>query len=36
VAIVLAGGYDLSVEDTLTIHANTAAIAKELVSKYWP
>lgn len=35
VAIVLAGGYALSVEDTITIHANTAAIAKELVAKYW-
>jgi len=36
VAIALAGGYALSAEDTITIHANTAAIAKELVSKYWP
>ena len=30
VAIVLAGGYAESVEDTITIHANTAAIAKEV------
>lgn len=29
VAIVLAGGYAASVEDTITIHANTARIAKE-------
>ena len=28
VAIVLAGGYAESVEDTITIHANTAAVAK--------
>jgi len=28
VAIVLAGGYSQSVEDTITIHANTAAVAK--------
>jgi acetoin utilization deacetylase AcuC-like enzyme len=33
VAIVLAGGYAESVEDTITIHANTAAVAKELVEK---
>ncbi|MBZ5584881.1 MAG: histone deacetylase [Acidobacteriia bacterium] len=31
VAIVLAGGYAQSVEDTITIHANTAAVAKELM-----
>jgi acetoin utilization deacetylase AcuC-like enzyme len=30
VAVVLAGGYAASVEDTLTIHANTARIAKEV------
>jgi acetoin utilization deacetylase AcuC-like enzyme len=30
VAIVLAGGYAESVEDTITIHANTAAVAKEV------
>jgi acetoin utilization deacetylase AcuC-like enzyme len=29
VAVVLAGGYAQSVEDTITIHANTAAVAKE-------
>ena len=33
VAIVLAGGYAQSVEDTITIHANTAAVAKEIVEK---
>jgi acetoin utilization deacetylase AcuC-like enzyme len=33
VAIVLAGGYAESVEDTITIHANTAAIAKEILEK---
>jgi acetoin utilization deacetylase AcuC-like enzyme len=33
VAIVLAGGYAESVEDTITIHANTAAVAKEVVEK---
>ncbi|HUI79074.1 MAG TPA: histone deacetylase [Bryobacteraceae bacterium] len=31
VASVLAGGYAASVEDTITIHANTAAVAKELL-----
>jgi acetoin utilization deacetylase AcuC-like enzyme len=35
VAIVLAGGYAESVEDTITIHANTAAVAKEVVEKAW-
>jgi acetoin utilization deacetylase AcuC-like enzyme len=35
VAIVLAGGYAQSVEDTITIHANTAAVAKEIVEKVW-
>jgi acetoin utilization deacetylase AcuC-like enzyme len=33
VAIVLAGGYAESVEDTLTIHANTAKVAKEVLEK---
>jgi acetoin utilization deacetylase AcuC-like enzyme len=33
VAIVLAGGYAQSVEDTITIHANTAAVAKEVLEK---
>jgi acetoin utilization deacetylase AcuC-like enzyme len=33
VAIVLAGGYAQSVEDTITIHANTAAVAKEVMEK---
>jgi acetoin utilization deacetylase AcuC-like enzyme len=32
-AIVLAGGYAESVEDTITIHANTAAVAKETLEK---
>jgi acetoin utilization deacetylase AcuC-like enzyme len=29
VAIVLAGGYAVHVEDTVTIHCNTAKVAKE-------
>ncbi len=33
VAIVLAGGYAQNVEDTITIHANTAEIARELLAK---
>jgi len=33
VAIVLAGGYAESVEDTITIHANTAAVAREVMVK---
>jgi acetoin utilization deacetylase AcuC-like enzyme len=33
VAIVLAGGYAESVEDTITIHANTAKVAKEVLEK---
>ncbi len=33
VAVVLAGGYAQSVEDTITIHANTAAVARELLEK---
>ena len=35
VAVVLAGGYAESVEDTIAIHANTAAVAKEVVEKAW-
>ncbi len=31
VAVVLAGGYSQSVEDTITIHANTAAVAREVL-----
>jgi len=30
VAVVLAGGYAVNVEDTITIHANTAAVARDL------
>jgi acetoin utilization deacetylase AcuC-like enzyme len=33
VAIVPAGGYARNVEDTVTIHANTAAVAKEVMEK---
>jgi acetoin utilization deacetylase AcuC-like enzyme len=33
VVIVLAGGYAQSVEDTVTIHANTAEVAKETLEK---
>jgi len=33
VAIVLAGGYAESVEDTVTVHANTAKVAKEAMEK---
>jgi acetoin utilization deacetylase AcuC-like enzyme len=33
VAIVLAGGYAQSVEDTVTIHANTADVAKQVAEK---
>jgi len=37
VAIVLAGGYAQSVEDTVTIHANTAEVAKDVLAKVgWP
>jgi acetoin utilization deacetylase AcuC-like enzyme len=36
VAIVLAGGYAQSVEDTITIHANTAAVAKDVLEKAPP
>jgi len=33
VAIVLAGGYAANVQDTVTIHANTAHVAKEVLEK---
>lgn len=33
VAIVLAGGYAQNVEDTITVHANTAQVAKEILEK---
>src|SRR5262249_1550246 len=33
VAIVLAGGYAQSVEDTITIHANTADVARDVLEK---
>jgi len=33
VAIVLAGGYAQSVEDTVSIHANTAVVAKEILER---
>jgi len=33
VAVVLAGGYAASVEDTITIHANTAVAAREVMEK---
>ncbi|HEX3748794.1 MAG TPA: histone deacetylase [Bryobacteraceae bacterium] len=33
VAIVLAGGYAESVEDTVTIHANTAEVARDVLAK---
>jgi len=36
VAIVLAGGYAQSVEDTITIHANTAAVAKDVMEGLGP
>jgi acetoin utilization deacetylase AcuC-like enzyme len=35
VAVVLAGGYAQSVEDTITIHANTAEVALHLAPKHW-
>jgi len=35
VAIVLAGGYAQSVDDTITIHANTAEAACHLAPKSW-
>ena len=34
VAVVLAGGYAQSTEDTITIHLNTAAVAKEVLTKF--
>ena len=33
VAIVLAGGYAMNVQDTVTIHANTARVAKEVLER---
>jgi acetoin utilization deacetylase AcuC-like enzyme len=33
VAIVLAGGYAMNVQDTVTIHCNTAKVAKEVLEK---
>jgi acetoin utilization deacetylase AcuC-like enzyme len=33
VAVVLAGGYAANVEDTISVHANTAKVAKELLEK---
>jgi acetoin utilization deacetylase AcuC-like enzyme len=33
VAIVLAGGYAVNVQDTVTIHANTAHVAKEVLER---
>jgi acetoin utilization deacetylase AcuC-like enzyme len=36
VAIVLAGGYAQSVEDTVTIHANTAAVARDVLRRVRP
>jgi acetoin utilization deacetylase AcuC-like enzyme len=36
VAVVLAGGYAENVEDTITIHANTAAVAREVVKQVLP
>ncbi len=35
VAVVLAGGYAQRVEDTITIHANTAEVAREVMEKTW-
>ena len=34
VAIVLAGGYANNVEDTITIHAATAAVARDLLRSH--
>lgn len=34
VAVVLAGGYAHNAEDTVTIHANTAAVAREMSAAY--
>jgi acetoin utilization deacetylase AcuC-like enzyme len=36
VAIVLAGGYALNVEDTVTIHANTVEAVREVMEKAPP
>jgi acetoin utilization deacetylase AcuC-like enzyme len=36
VAIVLAGGYAQSVEDTVTIHANTAEVARDVLANAGP
>jgi hypothetical protein len=36
VAAVLAGGYARNVEDTVTIHANTALAAREALEKLGP
>jgi acetoin utilization deacetylase AcuC-like enzyme len=36
VAIVLAGGYALNVENTVTIHANTAEAARDVVEQLPP
>jgi hypothetical protein len=33
VAVTLAGGYALSLADTVTVHANTARAAKEVLDK---
>jgi acetoin utilization deacetylase AcuC-like enzyme len=33
VAVVLAGGYAESVEDTVTIHVNTAVVAREVLER---
>ena len=33
VVIVLAGGYALQVDDTVTIHCNTAKVAKDAIVK---
>jgi hypothetical protein len=30
---VLAGGYAMNVQDTVTIHANTAHVAKEVLER---
>ena len=36
VAIVLAGGYAMNVQDTVTIAPNTAEVAKEVLEKHGP
>jgi acetoin utilization deacetylase AcuC-like enzyme len=35
VAVVLAGGYARKLEDTVTIHCNTAKAAKEALERSW-